>query len=332
MPDPDRVRNGSGGWLTVARIGMWNVENFFRPDSGAPDDEDACQAKLASLAETIKAMAPDVLAVQEVGDPEALADLATAVGGPWNLQAADPDGRGIRVGFLSRLPLSEVTQVSAFPDQMRAVQVDDTGPSLGEMGRPALAARVVLDTGRALDLITCHLKSKLLTFPGGRFSPHDEDERARFAAYALYRRAAEAATVRAHATALLDGHGQDRALVVLGDLNDEPGAATTQILLGPPGSEIGTPGYGRRDRGDGQRLWNLAPRIPEANRYSRIYHARPELIDHILASHAVTVRVADGDIDFAGPRPHSIGDDPNADSDAPASDHRPLLLAVDLPA
>src|SRR5262249_11687135 len=83
----------------------------------------------------------------------------------------------------------------------------------------------------------------------------------------LYRRAAEAATVRAHATALLDGHGQDRALVVLGDLNDEPGAATTQILLGPPGSEIGTPGYGRRDRGDGQRLWNLAPRIPEANRY-----------------------------------------------------------------
>jgi predicted extracellular nuclease len=144
----------------VARIGTWNVQNFFRPDSGAPDDEDAYQAKLASLAETIKAMAPDVLAVQEVGDPEALADLATAVGGPWN----------------------------------------------------------------------------------------------------------------------------------------------------------------------------LAPRIPEANRYSRIYHARPELIDHILASHAVTVRVADGDIDFAGPRPHSIGDDPNADSGAPASDHRPLLLAVDLPA
>jgi hypothetical protein len=46
------------------------------------------------------------------------------------------------------------------------------------MGRRALSVRVVLDTGRAVDLVACHLKSKLLTFPGGRFSPHDEDERA----------------------------------------------------------------------------------------------------------------------------------------------------------
>src|SRR5215470_15618362 len=149
MPGPDRVRNGSGGWRVMARIGTWNVENFFRPDAGSPGDEDAYQAKVAHLAETIKTMAPDVLAVQEVGDPEALADLATAVGGPWNLETAGPDGRGIRVGFLSRLPLNEVTQVSAFPGPMRAVQVGDTGPSLNEMGRPALAARVVLDNGRA---------------------------------------------------------------------------------------------------------------------------------------------------------------------------------------
>jgi hypothetical protein len=38
--------------------------------------------------------------------------------------------------------------------------------------------------------------------------------------------------------------------VVPGDLNDEPTAATTQILQGPPGSEIGTFGYERPDRGD----------------------------------------------------------------------------------
>jgi hypothetical protein len=54
-------------------------------------------------------------------------------------------------------------------------------------------------------------------------------------AFALYRRAAEAATVRVAATGLLDGDGQDRAVLVLGDLNDEPNAATTQILYGPPG-------------------------------------------------------------------------------------------------
>jgi hypothetical protein len=42
------------------------------------------------------------------------------------------------------------------------------------------------------------------------------------------------------------------------------------------------------DRGDAQRLWNLAPRIPDANRYSRVYRGRPELIDHLFASHAIT--------------------------------------------
>jgi endonuclease/exonuclease/phosphatase family metal-dependent hydrolase len=67
-------------------------------------------------------------------------------------------------------------------------------------------------------------------------------------------RAAEAVTLRAFANRLLDGQGRERAVIVLGDLNDEPAAATTQILLGPPGSEIGTPGFVRPDQGDGARL------------------------------------------------------------------------------
>ena len=39
--------------------------------------------------------------------------------------------------------------------------------------------------------MTCHLRSKLLRFPGGRFQPRDEGERARYAGYALALRAAE---------------------------------------------------------------------------------------------------------------------------------------------
>jgi hypothetical protein len=113
-----------------------------------------------------------------------------------------------------------------------------------------------------------------------RFDTRDEGERARYGVYALTRRAAEAAAVRAAATSLLDGHGQEGRLIVLGDLNDGPDAATTQILYGPPGSEIGTDGFDQADRDDGQRLWNLAARIPEAQRFSRVYRgrgaARPE--------------------------------------------------------
>jgi predicted extracellular nuclease len=167
-----------------------------------------------------------------------------------------------------------------------------------------------------------------LTFPGGRFSPRDEDERARFATYALFRRAAEAATVRAAATTILNRN--DRAqLVVLGELNDTVDAQTTQLFNGPPGSEIGTGGYSQPDAGDRQRLWNLAARIPEDQRFSRIYRRRRELIDHILVSHALVDHIADGDVttDHAGTTP-SITDSPTERRNNPGSDHRPVLTNV----
>jgi hypothetical protein len=61
-------------------------------------------------------MAPEVLAVQEVGEPRALQDLADVAGGAWHTATADPDGRGIPAGFLSRLELVDVVQVAASPD------------------------------------------------------------------------------------------------------------------------------------------------------------------------------------------------------------------------
>ena len=84
------------------------------------------------------------------------------------------------------------------------------------------------------------MKSKLLTFPGGSFTPLDEDQRARFAAYALYRRTSKATTLRAHLDGVLAGGGREKAVILTGDMNDEVAAATTLILNGPPGSEIGS--------------------------------------------------------------------------------------------
>lgn len=304
-------------------VGTWNLENLFRPGTeGGPSGAGAYEAKLTALAGGIDALAPDVLAVQEVGDPAALDDLVDRLEGTWHVATSDlPDERGIRVGFVSRPALTDVEQVHAFPDRLDPVQVDDSGAPLATMGRGALKVRVTID-GRDVDLVTCHLKSKLLTFPGGRFSPRNEDERARFGAYALYRRTAEATTLRVYANALLDGAGRDRAVVLLGDLNDEPGAATTQILLGPPGSEIGTPGFGAPDKGDGARLWNLAALLPDDRRYSRIYRGRRELIDHLLVSHALVTRV--DSVDSGPGDAPSIDDEPAERRDAPGSDHLPI--------
>ncbi|MGW4336659.1 endonuclease/exonuclease/phosphatase family protein [Rhodococcus koreensis] len=314
------------------RIATWNVENLFLPGSmSGPETVAEFAAKADALAAAIGRMNPDVLAVQEIGDRAALDQVLDRAGGQWHVELAGTDGRGIGVGIAARTPLNDVRQITAFPDGIDAIQVDDTTSRTRELSRPALHVRVDTDLG-PVQVVTCHLKSKLLTFPGGRFTPRDEHERARFAAYALFRRTAEAGAVRDDATGILE-HTTGARLVVCGDLNDEVDAQTTQIVNGPPGSEIGTVGFDRTDSGDAQRLWNLAPRIPAEQRYSRIYHGRRELIDHIFVSHALVDLVADGAVttDAAGV-PVSVDDDPHRRRNAPGSDHRPVLAVLMPPA
>lgn len=101
-------------------------------------------------------------------------------------------------------------------------------------------------------------------------------------------------------------------------------AGTLHTLInGPGGSEIGTAGFDRPDRGDATRLWNLAPAIPAERRFSRTYRGRRELIDHILISHALLAGL--GDVDTLDIGATSVTDTPSARAGEPASDHRPVL-------
>lgn len=308
------------------KVMTWNVENLFRPHTeGGPGSDAVYDAKLNGLAATINAQAPDALSVQEVGDPAALDDLVGLLNGTWQQRVSThPDQRQIRVAWLTQHEITASEEILEFPEHLEPVQVDDEGTTLGEMGRGAVAITVQRDDGSPIRLVTTHLKSKLLTFPGGHFQPHDEGQRARFAAYALDRRAAEAATLRVWATNALAQPGQ--LLILTGDMNDTPEAATSQLLLGPPGSEIGTSGFNHPDHGDAQRLWNLAPLMPEGWDYSRINHGRKELIDHILVSaglvkplESVSARAV---IDQPLP---SVTEDPNARKNEPSSDHAPVV-------
>lgn len=314
-------------------IATWNLENLYRPGGPfGPKDEAAYEAKLAALAAVITELDPTLLAVQEVGDVEALHDLIDLLGSGWSLATSRlPDSRGIRVGFLGRLAFEVLADTNAFPEKLRPVQVDDSGLEVSVTGRGFMA--VEADTeGGPVRVAVAHLKSKLLSYPNGRFHALDEGERARYGAYALYRRAAEATALRALADELLAGEGRTRDVAVLGDLNDEVRAATTQILLGPPGSEIGTPGYEHDDKGDATRLWDVAPLIPADQRYSRINSGRPELIDHVLLSHHLLRRTTEAGTGLPGngaPVLPSIGPDPEARRGAPGSDHAPVWVRID---
>ncbi|MEV1021596.1 endonuclease/exonuclease/phosphatase family protein [Streptomyces sp. NPDC050264] len=316
-------------------VGTWNLENLYRPGGpSGPRDMAAYEAKLASLADTVNRLRPALLGIQEAGDPAALDDLLELLDGRYFATLSDfPDERGIRVGFLSDSPVRVVADTPAFPGALRPVQVDDSGRTTDRAGRGVLAVEFPTPV-TWLTAAVCHLKSKLLSYPGGRFVPRDEGERARCATYALQRRAAEAATVRALADTLIGEDGRRRRVAVLGDFNDEPGAATTQITQGPPGSEIGTPGFGHPDRGDAKRLWNVAPLIPEEQRFSRVYAGRRELIDHVFVTHELVGRITRAGTGVphetvTEPRPlPSVGEDPGTRRDAPGSDHAPMWIEL----
>lgn len=306
----------------------WNVENFFTP---RPADQAAYDAKVTELADVIRTAAPDLLAVQEVGDEESFEALRSELGPGWTgvLSTHFETPHSIRVGWLSPGDLSAVEEVVDLPAALSPVKVGDDGTTLTQLGRGALAVTHTTGAGNTVRALTAHLKSKLLTFPGGRFDTTDETERARYGVYALDRRAAEAAAIRDWATTALTGAWADQPLLVCGDLNDTMEAATTQLIFGPPGSQIGTGGFDHPDHGDPQRLWDVGYAMTPPNDYSRINQGRHELIDHILVSHAMTTHLTDAatvplDVPSIGIQPQVA---PRTD---PPSDHRPVLAHFDL--
>ncbi|UCD58390.1 MAG: endonuclease/exonuclease/phosphatase family protein, partial [Candidatus Hydrogenedentota bacterium] len=271
-------------------ITTWNVQNLTQGDPVFAD-------KLDFLIGTLQALDSDVVALQEILDLNALQDLANGLG--FQLFAATPDGRGNRVAFLTRDATVQPPQQIDQWQLAQGVEVrrfDDNGniEVMPRFSRPAFQITVA-HAGGEIDLVTAHLKSKLLTFRGN-FSTTNEMLRAHTAYFALERRAAEATSLREHVTSLLTA---GRNVVVLGDLNDGPEAATTQILYGPPGSQPRGPddathaagAFQRADANDPHRLFNVAKLVPEDIRWSRRHNGQNELLDHILTSEGLMPRV-----------------------------------------
>lgn len=333
--------------MTTFTVMTWNVENLFTPGINAePEDHLTYAFKLNLLANVIQDADPDVIGLQEVGGEEPLLDLQLAMNNtyPNRIVSAFPDRRGIRVAFLTKHEITKVEDIADFAPgpatQVFNITADGSSVPLNRMGRGALLVRVKKENVE-VTVITAHLKSKLLTFKkaggGSSFSPQDENQRAQVAGIALHRRAAEAVTLRQRANLLLE-NTSNRPLVLTGDFNDVPEAQTSLLLLGPPGSELETPGFNRPDKGDDARLFNLAPLIPQERRYSRVHHHRQELLDQILALEELFPRDAEGDrtlpfvdslVDFVERLP-SIVDDPNLRADEVAPDHAPVIARFEI--
>jgi aldo/keto reductase family protein/endonuclease/exonuclease/phosphatase family protein len=122
----------------VLTLMTWNVENFFAPQ---PADRAAYDARLAELAEVIRTAAPDLLALQEVGDEQPFEALRNKLVAGWTgvLSTHFETPHTIRVGWLSPGDLSDVEEVVHLPAALSPVEVADDGTTLARLGRGALA-------------------------------------------------------------------------------------------------------------------------------------------------------------------------------------------------
>lgn len=303
----------------------WNVENLFPLGHAfGPTDPDVFATKMSNLVQTIRNISPHVVGLQEVGSEETFAELSHRLQPdyPHAELSEHPDGRGIRVGFISKFPLSNRDELVNFPATALSDVTNGEGGILRRLGRGALKVTAQVTADLQINLVNAHLKSKLVTYPGGRRSPRDENERALFTGVALLKRTAEAVALRFLINALITGN--DVPLILLGDFNDGPQAETNRILTGPEELSLARP-----DRFDDVRLYNLVEYIPADRRYSRIYRSNREMIDHLMVSYELIFhqQVVDS---FVEPIT-SIDQSVRRRQDATFPDHAPVFARFRLP-
>ena len=194
------------------RVATWNVENLFDEGDDPDTADDVLSAaevrtKLENIAAVLANLDADFVALEEVENEDLLRRLAEGPAADlgytaWGL-IDSYDGRGIDVGYLSRVTVTGV--LSHIGERFPSPDDPDTTYYFTRD-----APQVFLDVGGHQLVVTiCHFRSQLGDYDDHRY------------AEAAYVNSLIAQRVRI---------GQDRQLVV-GDLNDEPDSRTLSLIL-----------------------------------------------------------------------------------------------------
>ena len=192
------------------RVATYNLENYLNRPTENRSETKSADAK-AKIRESIRALKPDVLALQEMGSTNALLELraslkAEGVDFPYWEHITGWD-TNIHVAVLSR-----------FPFAAKHPHTNDSfllGGRRFQVGRGFIELDIAVNGKYTFTLITAHLKSR-------RRVPEADESEQRFE---------EARLLREKIDARL--HENPRAnLIVLGDFNDAPNAASTKEIVG----------------------------------------------------------------------------------------------------
>jgi endonuclease/exonuclease/phosphatase family metal-dependent hydrolase len=245
LPDAGAPGPDASTPAPTLRVMTWNTENFF-DDVDDPKKEDTVltaaqvDAKIAALAKVINAVQPDVLSLQEVENEPLLQRLGNATGLPNVKLVRSYDYRGINVAIATRLTILSV--VSHQGEHLYAP--DGRGPYY--WARDCLEVHLAGSAGHELVILVNHQTSQLDSSLG---DPKRQ---------AQARRAREIADeLRAQDSA--------RPVIIAGDMNDEPGSASSQLYVA------------------GNQYLDVAEDVPSADRYTYSYNGHRRY-DFILPS------------------------------------------------
>ncbi len=278
------------------RIATFNIESLDLPV--AP--------RLAVLRPALERIAADVLCLQEVNgqrisgkrhrELEALDALLEGTPyASYDRSVTRAPGRNgpadvHNLVTLSRYPIRSERHVlhdyvPAIETQQIMADPPADAPSALRFERPALVT--VLDVGgAALSVVNVHLRAPIASpIVGQKQGPYAWKHSGAWAEgyyHSGIKRIAQALELRLLAEALFDGDPVAR-LVITGDFNAEINETPLRLLAGAPedtgNSELAARALIVLDRG-----------IEASRRFSVVHHGRPQMLDHMLVSHAMLGR------------------------------------------
>jgi endonuclease/exonuclease/phosphatase family metal-dependent hydrolase len=274
------------------RVATYNLETYLtRPTESRPRIKSA-EAR-AKIRESIKAMNPDVIALEEMGDTNALLELRASLEAEglnfpfWEqVEALDTN---IHVAVLSRLPV-----VARRPHTNDSFLLDGRR---FQVKRGFAEVDIQSGSNFMFTLIAAHLKSRLVT------PDADESEE----------RLGEARALRGLIDARL-AREPDARLIVLGDFNDGKDSASTREIIGRGKTKLFDTRPAERN-GDSTR--SEPPYFEPRNVAWTYYYGKADeysRIDYILLSPAM--------------KPHWLTDEtyvPAIPNWGIGSDHRPIV-------
>ena len=191
------------------RVATYNVENYLDEPTQTRSAKSA--AARAKVRDSILALKPDIIALQEVGAPSALTELRDSLknGGldlpQWELVSGHDTN--VHVAVLSRFPITA-----------RRPRTNDNfllGGRRFQVSRGFGEVDIQVSTNYSFTLITAHLKSK-------RPVPQADESELRLEEAKLLRE-----EIDARFTA-----NPNANLIVLGDFNDTKDSASTKVVIG----------------------------------------------------------------------------------------------------